>query len=376
MSNSIYISYSAASKFKSCPQKYYLSKRFQDIRISSAFPFGKAIEKGVDAMIDGKELSIAQEIFAEHWNTEHIKGNEYRQIFDNLDLQFYASDFDNNLFSIQDEEQFDGWADELLDEKAKSWLEVFEEINNNIKFDKQISDAQLAFYNRVIWTCCKIRGTVMLQAFHDDILPQIDLTQREFFASQKEVSMSNSEGDKVTGYLDYILFLKKHGWVTLDLKTAASRYDMHQLDTSEQLKTYVAAEGARIGSKKAGYCVLLKKIKKDKACNKCDAEQEGMAKNCKKCKEGTYSKITLRGETQLIIKEYQDDELDDLLEDYMNVAVAIKNEVNFKNPGNCTAYGRQCEFYDICWKRKNPDEVPHLEDKDAAKKAASEGNKS
>ena len=97
-----------------------------------------------------------------------------------------------------------------------------------------------------------------------------------------------------------------------------------------------------------------------------------MAKKCKKCGEGEYSKSSLRGETQLIVKEYQETELDDLLDDYMNVAVAIKNEVNYKNPANCTQYGRQCEFYDVCWRRKDPSKIEHLEDK-AVAKAAKEG---
>lgn len=367
MSKPIYVSYSGASRFKACPQKYYLSKRYADVRISSAFPFGKAVEMGVSAMLDGKDLNFALDTFQQHWNQEHVKGNEYRQIFDNLDLQFYASDFDKNLFSMEDEKQLDDWAEELLEERNRSWLEIFEGVNDDIKNDKKVSDAQLAFYNRVIWSCCRIRGIVMLEAFHSEVLPKVDLSKREHYASQREVSMSNEEGDKITGYVDYVLFLKDYGWVIIDLKTAAYPYNMHALDTSEQLRTYVAAIGQEIDSRKAGYVVLLKKIKIDKACDKCGAEREGLAKKCKKCGEGTYSKNTLRGETQIIIKEYKEEELDDLLEDYMNVAVAIKNEVNFKNPANCTQYGRQCEFYDVCWKRKDPSTIPHLEDKEAKK---------
>ncbi len=365
MNDSIYVSYSAASRFKSCPTKYYLSKKFQDKRVSSAFPFGKAVEKGVDALLDGQTLQVAQEVFQQHWNQEHVKGNEYRQIFDNLDIQYYASDYDKNLFMTEDEEQLDKWADELLDEKRRSWMEVFDEVNSAIKEDKPLDDAELAFYDRVMWSCCRIRGMAMLQAFSDDILPQVDLTRREHFAAQREVSMSNTEGDKVVGYVDYVLFLKDHGWVIIDLKTAGQPYSMHKLDTSEQLRTYVAAIGEEIGSRKAGYAVLLKKVKIDKVCNKCDAPRQGVAKKCKtKDCDGEYAKATLRGETQLIIKDFRDEELDDILDDYMNVAVAIKNEVNFKNTESCFAFGRRCEFYDHCWRRKKLEEIEHLESKE------------
>lgn len=365
MSKPIYVSYSAASRFKSCPQKYYLSKRFQDRRISSALPFGKAIEKGVDALFDGKDLAFAQDTFAQHWSQEHIKGEEYRQIFDNLDLQFYASDFDKNIFAVEDEGVLDEWAEELLDEKHRGWLEVFEDINGLIKEDREVADAQLAFYNRVIWLCCRIRGMVMLDAFEREILPQLDLTKRDHFASQREVSMSNNEGDKIVGYVDYVVFHKDHGWIILDLKTAGAPYTMHKLDTSEQLRTYVAAIGEEIGSYKAGYAVLLKKVKLDKTCNKCGAEKQGMAKKCKSdgC-DGEYSKSTPRGETQLIVKEFDPESLDDILDDYMNVAVAMKNEVNFKNTESCFAFGRKCEFYDHCWKRKKLEELDHLEAKE------------
>lgn len=364
MSNSIYVSYSAAARFKSCPQKYYLSKKFQDRRISSALPFGKAVEKGVDALLDGKDLAFAQDAFMENWNTEHVRDNEYRQIFDNLDLQFYASDFDKNMFSIEDEQQLDSWAEELLDEKQRSWMEVFEDVNSLIKEDKEVADAQLAFYNRVIWLCCRIRGCVMLDAFAREILPNLDLTKREHFCSQREISMENNEGDKIVGYIDYVVYHKQHGWIILDLKTAGAPYNFHKLDTSEQLRTYVAAIGEEIGSRKAGYAVLLKKVKMDKTCNKCGADKQGMAKKCKSegC-DGEYTKSTPRGETQLIIKDFADEELDDILDDYMNVAVAMKNEVNFKNTENCFAFGRKCEFYEHCWKRKKLEDINHLEEK-------------
>lgn len=365
MSDSVYVSYSAATRYKTCPTKFFLSKRFSDKRISSAFPFGKAVEKAVDAALDGKDINVAKDVFLAHWNQEHIRGNEYRQVFDNLDLTYYASDLDRNLFALEDEAQLDKWAEEILDEHRRGWLEIIEEIASDISGDRPVNEAQIAFYNRVMWTCCRIRAFVMLEAFYRDILPKIDLTQREHFSSQREVSMQNNEGDKIVGYVDYVVYLKDHGWAILDLKTGASPYAMHKLNTSEQLKTYVAAIGDEIGSKKAGYCVLIKKIKVDKSCNKCDAPREGLAKKCKTegC-GGEYCKNTPRGEAQLIVKDYQDEELDDLLDDYMNVAVAIKNEVKFKNPENCHAFGRVCEFYDHCWKRKALEDIPHLEEKE------------
>lgn len=367
MSNdSIYVSYSAASRFKQCPTKYYLSKRYQDKRISSALPFGKAIEMGVSVLLEGGSIDASSNVFYQHWDTEHLKDNEYRQIFDNLDLQFYASDFDKNLFSTEDEKALDDWAFELLDEKQRNWLEVFELVNDCIRSDKEVSDAQLAFYNRVIWLCCKIRGSVMLEAFNAQILPQVDLSRKEHYSAQREVSMTNTEGDRIVGYVDYVIYLKEHGWTILDLKTAGQPYSMHKLDTSEQLRTYVAAIGDEIGSHKAGYVVLLKKIKLDKTCSRCGSEKQGMSKKCRSesC-DGEYSRTVPRGETQLLIKDFRNEELDDVLDDYMNIATAIKNEVKYKNPESCFSFGRRCEYYDHCWGGKDLKDIKDLEEKES-----------
>jgi hypothetical protein len=365
MSRPVFVSYSGASKYKQCPTKFFLSKRWQDRRISSAFPFGKAVEKGVDVLMDGGTLEDAQQAFAANWEVEHIKGSEYRQIFDNLEIQFYASDFDKNLFATaQDEAKLDAWAAELIGPE-KRWLEAFEEVGEAIKSPKGVTDSELAFYNRVIWECCRIRGNAMVEAFEREILPELDMTKTEHLAKQREIAMVGDKGDKISGYVDYVVFHKTHGWLILDLKTASYPYDRHALESSEQLRTYVAALGNEIGSNKAGYAILLKKVKIDKSCDNCGAEREGMAKNCKKCGKGQYTIAKLRGETQLVFKEYSEEEIEDLMEDYANVVAAIKNEVNFKNPTSCMAYGKPCEFYEHCWGRKKLEEISYLEDKKA-----------
>src|SRR5690606_15438086 len=138
---------------------------------------------------------------------------------------------DKNLFTHEDEAEMDAWAEELLEERSRSWLEVFDDINTLIKDDREVADAQLAYYNRVLWLCCRVRGMVMLDAFAREILPQLDLTKREHFKAQREVSMQNDEGDKIVGYIDYVVFHKEHGWIILDLKTAGAPYTMHKLDT-------------------------------------------------------------------------------------------------------------------------------------------------
>lgn len=374
MGNPVYVSYSGASRYKQCPTKYFLSKKYQDVRVSSSFPFGKAVEAGVSSLLEGKTLEEAKQRFQSNWETEHVKGNEFRQVFDNLDLNYYASDFDANLVDLEDRKILDDWAAELLDEKQRSWDEVFDGIKMSLDNNRSVTDSELAFYNRVMWTCCLIRGETMIQAFNDQILPKLDLTKTEHFSMQREVSMSNDQGDKIVGYIDFVVFHRELGWIILDLKTAGTAYTQHALDTSEQLRTYVAAIGPELKSLTAGYAVLLKKIKVDRSCDACGAKREsGTAKKCKVCGKGEYTKATLRGESQLMLKAYTDADLDDLVDDYMNVATAIANNVNFKNPGSCFNYGRPCEFIDICWKQKDPSQIQYLESKQVAIQTTEEG---
>lgn len=364
--NGISVSFSSASRFKACPTKFYLSKQYRTKLSPSAFPFGKAVEAGVIELLLGGSLEDAQDLFQENWHSEEMGADQPRRlIFDNSAIEFYASDFDKNLIFGEAEEQVYEWSTELFGDTDENWQETFEGIALRIKDKKNLGDNERTFYNRVIWLCCLIRGFTMIEAFKDKLLHKLKVyTIDGKPAIQKEITITNAEGDKIPGFIDLIVYHEDYDHpITIDLKTAAYPYTSHALDTSEQLRTYVSAVGAEIGSYRAGYIVLLKKLKVEKSCDSCGAKREGMAKNCKSCGKGQYTVPKLEGDVQFLTKEYTNDELEDVLNDYMNVVVAIKNKVNFKNPSNCTQYGRQCEFYDMCWKQKKPEELEHLESK-------------
>ena len=58
-----------------------------------------------------------------------------------------------------------------------------------------------------------------------------------------------------------------------------------------------------------------------------------------------------------------EDEMDDQLEDYSQVADAIRNKVRYKNPENCFSFGRRCEFYDACHKGKDVSKLSTVQPK-------------
>lgn len=368
MSNNkgLYVSYSAASRFKTCPTKYHLSKKYQSKLIPSALPLGKAIESGVETLLVGGSLEEALASFDKNWHTEALKADERRPIYDNLAVEFYASDYDKNLIIDENAEEVQKWADELV-KSDLAWQEIFDNVGSQMKKDEsQVSISELTFYNRVMWLSCLIRGKVMIKAFHDKLLPKLTLLKDDQgnYLKQKEVSIVSEDGDKIVGYIDFVV---KHADyeepIILDLKSAAYEYPEHALTTSEQLRTYVAAIGADLGTRRAGYAVLIKKIVIEKSCDKCGVKRDGLAKNCKSCGKGQYTVPSFDADVQFVTKEYRDEELEDVLNDYSSVITAIKNEVNFKVPGNCNQYNRKCEFYDVCWKRKSATEIEHLEEK-------------
>lgn len=362
----LYVSYSAASRFKTCPAKYHLSKQYQSRLIPSALPLGKALESGVEHLLTGGNLPEALAVFEKFWHTEAVKGAETRPIYDNLAVEFYASDYEKSVFVGDKAEQAQKWSDELLKSDV-AWQEAFDNIGSQMKKDEtRVSTDELTLYNRIMWLSCLIRGQIMIKAFNDKLLPKLTLLKDDQgnYLKQREVSIEGDNGDKIVGYIDFIV---KHADyaepIILDLKSAAYEYQDHALTTSEQLRTYVAAIGSDFDTRRAGYAVLIKKIQVEKSCDKCGARRDGLAKNCKTCGKGQYTVATFDADVQFITKKYEDSELQDVLNDYGSVITAIKNDVNFKNPSNCNMYNRKCEFYDVCWKRKKAEDIEHLEAK-------------
>ena len=366
MKKGVRLSYSGANRYKTCPEKFYFAKRYKTKKINSAFFFGKAVEEGVTALLMGSTVTEAKRIFEDNLTTEDYNKEFARIIWDNPLVEFYASDYDRRLL-VNEDEKFNNYAKELLGEKAKSWEEELEDVIERNKKKKRLKNGQQQFYNRVVWTCCLRRGNVMIESFEKDILPQIEsvVKVKDQFLVQKEISLKNTEGDTVIGFIDYVLKLKNSSKpIIFDLKTSYARYDMHKLNSSEQLKTYVAGIGGAAGTSKAGYIVMVKKIKVNKSCDACGAKREGLAKNCKKCGKGKYTKMDFECDIQLVYKDFKEEDVDEVLEDYSQLAIAIKNNVTYKNAGNCNMFNRPCEFYEICWGKKKPEDLDYLEEKE------------
>lgn len=361
MSKGTTISYSKVSTFKACPQKHYLTEEYKIELTSAALPFGNAVEAGVDLLVQKKTLDEAKARFREWWfkaPANYWEGE--KQIFDSDNVFYYANDYDEHLITSEDEPKVAEWKQELLPESKETWDEIVGKFQGQVKNDSYIDPKERKFAHRIMWLCCLKRGQIMLEAFHDQLLPEIV----EVIATQKWTSVKNSDGDKLVGKIDYIFRLKGYDKPVLtDLKTAGKFYTNHDLDTSDQLGIYAAAEKLDL----IGYMVVLKNVKHERRCDKCDQLRENARKQkCEnekaKC-DGRYSKIKSYGETQILVRPLRDGEAKEVLNDFSDVLLAMKNQVNWKNPGSCFAFNKQCEFYEFCWKGKPLDQLPGIKKK-------------
>ena len=352
------ISYSSVNDFKECPTKMYNKKKYSMIKQSSALAFGSAIEAGVEALLTGNTIDEAIDIFHEHWHTRPAnKWEGARQIFDSEDIFYYASDYDKNLLDVEAFDLFNEWYREINIDPPKDYFKFVGEIQTAFKKEEEVTDEDRRLYHRIMWYCVNTRGPYMIEAFARDIMPNIE----ELLSCQKDVLIKNKDGDKVTGFIDFIAKYKDiKGPVVWDLKSAGRFYESHNIDSSDQLRVYAVSEDIRT----VGYWVLIKSLKHKKFCTKCDHERAGAdfrKKNCTQngCK-GKYEVIRTEGLTQVLTKTLTQADVDDVMEDFSEILMAIKNGLKWKNANSCFNYGTKCEFYDNCWAGKALSELKHL----------------
>ncbi len=357
----VWISYSKVSTFKACPQKYYLSKEWPAELNVSALPFGTAVENGVDVLVQGGVIEEAVKVFEKDWfKSPANKWSSAKQIFDDPEMPYYGSDYDKNLLIAEKEQaKILEWQKELFPEEDIPWEDLVKEFQDKLSDAKTIKKELRQFCHRIFWLSCKKRGKLLVEAFQRDLLPQIT----KVIAVQKKISIKNDEGDQLTGYVDYELELKDYtGPIITDVKTSGMFYDKHALNSSDQLAIYGAAEGID----KIGYMILIKSIKHEKSCDACKSVRiNGRLKKCAEegCK-GRYTDIRSYAMTQLLVRDMREGEAEEVVEDFSDVLVAIKNGVNWKNPSSCFNYNKKCEYYDYCWGGKKLEDLPGIKKKE------------
>lgn len=357
------ISYSSATRFKECPTKYYLAKQYRNAKIASPLVFGSAIEEGVTEIITSRDLARGINVFHRNWLNERSEAS--KPIKDNPKVEYNDSDMETSLIPSAMGQEI---LKEYLDDTDANWEDALEICQKLMKAENA-NEQEAAFVNRLFWESCFARGKLMLTAFSEQLLPKV-LSIVEIKGEkgvQFPIKLEDPNGNVIEGFIDYVLRLKDHARpVIIDCKTAAMPYDNHKLVSSDQLKTYAAYLEEALGEPcDVGYMVLLKRVKFVKSCAQCGEGQEDWAPQAKKCKvHGTLLTRTPQTGTQLLIHSFSSDDLESTLSDYENIITAIESKIEFKNASQCMNYNKPCEFYDVCWKNKKPENIPHLVKKD------------
>lgn len=341
---SLRLSHSQCSKYTQCPQayKYHYVERIRPSLTPASLLFGSALDSAMNELLKPERNIKPEDIFLEAFTNAHIN-NVLTFIPTNIKLTYAASDLDLDLLDLPDSDK------ELLatlkSKKSKYGLASFSK-------DEHI------FYNQSCWDSLKAKGLLMLKAYRDKVVPMFD----EILDVQVPISLSNGE-DTVTGFVDVVARVKGHGIVILDNKTSSIEYAEDSVITSPQLSLYMHALYPAYQTRKAGYIVLRKQIKKNrvKICESCGHDGSATRHatcantvNNKRCGGPWKETLSPEVDVQIIINDIPERTEDIVLDNYDTITHAIKNEVFPRNLHSCSnMYGGPCPYFNLCYKNSN-----------------------
>lgn len=368
------LSNSSLNKYLECPMSYKLryKDRLVGVYKGSALFFGAAIDEALNYMLMNKSnpkysnkpdkfslLKESCEVFHKHWETQTDKTGEITNLPKNKTILYSKYDFDGDLLNKSD------------------WKELFKIVENPYAARKEIedklkevdfpelSDKQKEFYNFSTWLSLNRKGPILLEAYYNELLPQIE----EVLEVQKEITLEDGS-NKISGYVDLIVKMKDTGEIIVgDNKTSSIEYDSNSVESSAQLSQYKTMLNMEYGYNitKAGYFVVSKKLEKDtkKVCKSCGHLGQGTHKTCDnevqntdtgktvRC-NGVWDKtVSYKANTQLIIQEIPEHMGNYVLENYDTVIKCINQELFPRNFSSCMGkYGNRCDYYLLCHKNK------------------------
>lgn len=236
---SIRLSYTAMTKYKESPKKYYLHYMLglREERVGSALPFGNAIDEGLNTLLLTKDLEKARDAFLSQFQTFDWNGEKVELATANC-IKWSKADL----------------APEIL-------LEA--------------DSAEIKTGANPSWVSLKRKGEMILEAYREQVLPHFS----EVLAVQKYVQIQSDENAMIQGYVDLIarfqldptvenpnlLLSEWNGKILIvDNKTSSLKYKEDSVKTSEQLGTYMEVDSYEYEVDAAAYIVIPKNFRKKK----------------------------------------------------------------------------------------------------------------
>jgi PD-(D/E)XK nuclease superfamily len=275
--------------------------------------FGSAVDKALNHLLLTKNLDEAKDVFDKEFKTITLNG-EVIDVEVSPKVHFLESDLDKDLLLPED-----------------------------------LDKANLSF-----WSLYR-KGLIMVQSYHDFVLPKI----KEVLVVQKEIEVTNDQGDVLHGVLDLIVKFHDDKVYLLDNKTSSNKYDQDAASNSTQLNlyNYLLKTGYEIDG--IGFIVLNKNIwkKKTKVCSVCDFDGTGTNnRNCNnndingnRCKGSWNVKMNPSCYIDIILDEPNPRVENMILDLYDEVNANIKNNKFIPNFNSCKRGKFRCVYYEKCY---------------------------
>lgn len=358
------ISHSAVRMYSECGRKYlyHYKYRLRSKVTHGALLFGSALDNALNTLLKTKNLEESIKMFEKCFRYQDINGiGTYLPYAKNV--VYGMKDFDEELITDEDEKKYVEFKAKY-DVKSASDLKT--DMANVVQLKKEQGHANLTDIEKMIysfgnWHCLRNKGLCMLDAYNTEIIPQI----KDVLAIQKHVGLTNSEGDKITGYIDLIVEWKDGKRYVLDNKTSSIEYEPDSAMRSQQLILYhhMTKEEYKINGG-VGFIVMYKHLNKNrqKTCAKCNFDGSGgRHKTCSnefdgvRCNGMWIEKIRPSARVQVILNQVSEAAEDLVIQTFDEANEGIKKGVFNPNLNACGNANFQCPYYRKCWYGKEDD---------------------
>ena len=303
------ISHSSINRYLTCPKSYKLHyiEKIRPKALKSALIFGGALDKGLNVLLSHKPLQEAKEAFKKAWETTY---------------------YNNELINLQKDQR-------VIYSKSDIDEDLLKHFNSS--------------HENKGWYSLLLKGYLMLEAYQAEIIPQFSL----IWDVQKPISLKNSEGDEVMGFVDFkAVFNGKK--VLFDNKSSSIKYAPDSPNNSQQLVLYSYVEN---DCDQIGFVVMNKKINKQKKkiCSKCGFDgSHTRHTSCNneinniRCKSSFIETINPKCDIEIITNVVQLSDEERVLNDTDKANSGIRNKQFNPNYSSCEGKFGRCEYWSLC----------------------------
>ncbi len=322
------ISHSGVSEYLECSQKYNLNRnlKIRPTTTQSSLVWGGAIDEGLNELLKSK-LTIDPEVFPtpykafmNKWTSGTINDVPIDYKFSPL-IEYSKKDLDLELFTDSDWEQVQ---EAYPNEKPREFAEFLQAEREKLHWSgyATMPDDQKVAYNLLCWLSLARKAQYIFEAYRLEVLPKI----KKVYCIQEPISLENSVGDKVTGFIDFIVKWEDGTIRVMDNKTTSKfiYYGETSVRESGQLNLYAFAKDL----KHAGYIAILKDIKADKR------------------KKGSSPTVKIKIVLDEIHPEFQLKTIEKF--NLANDKIKNKEFQKLDDPNKCFFFGKKCPYYSYC----------------------------